>query len=264
MNAIELKLDDLYRGKATMIKDNKYFTTQQYIEPFIDRVDKMCQGNFIIKAQPANQISLTPQGDVNMEDIVFNRVWVQGILPGEFAYENHQQSINMLYALDTRKPLVKIFKNTLNMACLNMCVFNPEFINIQELNPQAAVDYNFVDFVMKLVDDTKVRLEALAKMSFDPEDLKVKLGHWIDRCIKSKYINNFGTIKLSETLPIEVYKQLLLEEKSPYFAKEGIVDGFQVYNAFTDIITNDKGKDIVNKFEKIYMISNLLKEENDQ
>ena len=260
MNAIDLKLDEIYRGKATMIKDNKYFSTQQYVEPFIDRVDKMCQGNFIVKVQPANQISLTPQGDVNTEDIVFNRVWIQGILPGEYAYENHQQSINMLYALDTRKPLVKIFKNTLNMACLNMCVFNPEHLNIQEIIPATAVDYNFVDYVMKLVDDTKVRLEELTKLSFDPEDLKEKMGYWIDKCIKSKYISNFGTIKLSETLPIEVYKSIVIDEKSPYFAKNGIVDGFTVYNAFTDILTNDKGKDIVNKFEKILLVNNLLKE----
>ena len=260
MNALELKLDEIYRGKATMIKDNKYFSTQQYVEPFIDKVDKMCQGNFIVKVQPANQISLTPQGDINTEDIVFNRVWIQGILPGEYAYENHQQSINMLYALDTRKPLVKIFKNTLNMACLNMCVFNPEHLNIQEIIPATAVDYNFVDYVMKLVDDTKVRLEELTKLSFDPEDLKEKMGYWIDKCIKSKYISNFGTIKLSETLPIEVYKSIVIDEKSPYFAKNGIVDGFTVYNAFTDILTNDKGKDIVNKFEKILLVNNLLKE----
>ena len=260
MNALELKLDEIYRGNATMIKDNKYFSTQQYVEPFIDRVDKMCQGNFIVKAQPANQISLTPQGDVNMEDIVFNRVWIQGILPGEYAYENHQQSINMLYALDTRKPLVKIFKNTLNMACLNMCVFNPEHLNIQEIAPATAVDYNFVDYVMKLVDDTKVRLEELTKLSFDPEDLKEKMGYWIDKCIKSKYTSNFGTIKLSETLPIEVYKSIVIDEKSPYFAKNGIVDGFTVYNAFTDILTNDKGRDIVNKFEKVLLVNNLLRE----
>lgn len=44
MNAIDLKLNDIYSGKATMIKDKKYFSTQQYIEPFIDRVDKLCQG----------------------------------------------------------------------------------------------------------------------------------------------------------------------------------------------------------------------------
>lgn len=263
MNAIDLNINDLYQGKATMIKDNKYFSTQQYIEPFIDRVDKLCQGNFIIKAQPANQISLTPQGDVNMEDIVFNRVWVQGVLPGEYAYENHQQSINMLYALDTRKPLVKIFKNTLNMACLNMCVFNPEFINIQELAPDAAINYSFTDYVLKLVDDTKIRLEALAKLAYDPEELKVRLGNWIDKCIKYKYTNNFGTIKLSETLPIEVYKNLLINDKSPYYRKDQMIDGFTIYNAFTDIITNDRGKDIVNKYEKIYMVSNLLEENND-
>ena len=261
MNAIDLNINDLYQGKATMIKDNKYFSTQQYIEPFIDRVDKLCQGNFIIKAQPANQISLTPRGDVNMEDIVFNRVWVQGVLPGEYAYENHQQSINMLYALDTRKPLVKIFKNTLNMACLNMCVFNPEHINIQELKPSEAINYSFVDVVMKLVDDTKVRLEALAKLSLDPEDLKEKLGFWIDKCIKVKYSNTFGTIKLPETLPIDVYKHTVLDTKSPYFCKNGLIDGFTLYNAFTDIITNDRGKDIVNKYEKIYMVSNLLFED---
>lgn len=262
MNAIELKLDDIYRGKATMIKDNKYFSTQQYVEPFIDRVDKMCQGNFIVKAQPANQISLTAQGDVDMEDIVFNRVWVQGILPGEYAYKNHQQSINMLYALDTRKPLVKLFKNTINCACLNLCVFSPEFLNVQELAPETAADYSFIDYVMKLVDDTKVRLEALAAMSFDPEDLKLKLGEWIDKCIKSKYTTNFGTIKLSETLPIEAYKSLVLAKDSPYFIKNGVTDGFTVYNAFTDLITNDKGKDIINKYEKILLVSNLLNSED--
>lgn len=260
MNAIDLNINDIYRGKATMIKDNKYFSTQQYVEPFIDRVDKICQGNFIVKAQPANQISLTPQGDVNMEDIVFNRVWIQGVLPGEYAYDNHQQSINMLYALDTRKPLVKIFKNTLNMACLNMCVFNAEHLNVQEIIPEAAVDYSFVEHVIQMADDTKVRLEELSKITYDFEELKNILGTWIDRCIKYKYINNFGTIKLPETLPIEVYKNIAMDEKSPYFAKNGLVDGFQLYNAFTDIITNDKGKDIVNKFEKIYMISNIIKD----
>lgn len=258
MNAIELKLNDIYQGKATMIKDNKFFSAQQYVEPFVDRVDKLCQGNFIVKAQPAKQISLTPQGDVNTEDIVFNRVWIQGLLPGEYAYKNHQQSINMLYALDTRKPLVKLFKNTVNCACLNLCVFSPEYLNVQELAPETAADYSFIDYVLKMVDDTKIRLETLAKMSFDPEDLKLKLGEWIDQCIRTKYATSFGTIKLSETLPIEAYKKVVLDKESPYFAKNGITDGFNVYNAFTDIITNDKGRDIVNKYEKVLMVSNLL------
>lgn len=259
MNAIELKLNEIYQGKATMIKENKYFSTQQYIEPFIDKVDKMCQGNFIVKAQPAKQISLTPQGDINMEDIVFNRVWVQAVLPGEYAFENHQQSISMLYALDTRKPLVKLFQNTLNMACLNLCVFSPKYLNVQELNPESAIDYNFIDYVIKLDDDTRIKLEALTQITYDKEDIKDKLGEWIDKCItKLKYVSNFGVIKLSETLPIEVYKHVVLDEKSPYFAKNGVTTGFNIYNAFTDIISNDKGRDIINKYEKCNLISQLL------
>lgn len=260
MNAIELKLEDIYRGKATMIKNNKYFTTQQYIEPFVDRVDKMCQGNFIVKALPAKQISLTPQGQIDTEDIVFNRVWVQGILPGEFAYENHQQSISMLYALDSRKPLVKLFKSVVNAACLNLCVFSPEYLNIQELQPEAAVDYSFIEHVLQMVDDTRVHLEALAKMSFTVDEIKDILGNWIDKCIKYKYTSTFGTIKLPETLPIDVYKSVTMDEKSPYYAKHGITDGFQVYNAFTDIICNKDTKDIINKYEKVKLVSDLFNE----
>ena len=57
-----------------------------------------------------------------------------------------------------------------------------------------------------------------------------------------------------------MYKSVVLDAKSSYFAKNGLLDGFTLYNAFTDLITNDKGKDIVNKFEKILLINNLLKD----
>lgn len=33
---------------------------------------------------------------------------------------------------------------------------------------------------------------------------------------------------------------------------------FDAYQAFTDIITHDKGRDIVNKFEKIYLVKDIL------
>lgn len=32
---------------------------------------------------------------------------------------------------------------------------------------------------------------------------------------------------------------------------------FDAYQAFTDIITHDKGRDIVNKFEKIYLVKDI-------
>ena len=35
------------------------------------------------------------------------------------------------------------------------------------------------------------------------------------------------------------------------------VDGFTVYNAFTDLITQDK-KDLVNKFEKTLLVKEIM------
>lgn len=257
MNALELTLDDLYKGKATMIKDCKYRTTQQYIEPFVERVAKFTN-EFIVKALPASQISLTPDGSILEGDIVYNRVWVQGVLPDEYAYDNHKQSINMLYALDTRKPLVKIFKNTVNMACLNMCVFDPEHLEIQELAPESPINYRFVDKVGEMADSTRMYLEKLSKMEISREEMFEQLGRMVDRCITTKFQSNFGTVKVPETLPIDAYKNVFYDAKSPYFTNEGGTTGFNLYNAFTDIITNDKGKDIVNKFEKIYTIAQIL------
>ena len=33
---------------------------------------------------------------------------------------------------------------------------------------------------------------------------------------------------------------------------------FDAYQAFTDIVTHDKGRDIVNKFEKTYLVAEVL------
>jgi hypothetical protein len=88
----------LMQGKATRIKDKEYFTTEAYVTPFIDRVSKMTD-NFIINAKPADQISLTKDGEINFDDVIYNRVWIQGVLPDEYAWDNHKRVISMIYAL---------------------------------------------------------------------------------------------------------------------------------------------------------------------
>ena len=140
---MELTLEQLLQGKATKIKDKEFFTTKAYVEPFLERMSKFTK-NFIINAKPADQVSLTPNGDINFEDVVFNRVWIQAILPDEYAYDNHKRVVSMLYALDSRKPVVKLYTGALNMACLNLCVFNPEALSVAELEPETAINYSFI------------------------------------------------------------------------------------------------------------------------
>ena len=257
MTALNLSIDELFEGNATLLKEKKFYSAKHYAEPFIDRISKVTD-NITIQAMSAPQTSLDENGEVNDEHKVFNRVWIQGILPDEYAYENHQQSINMLYALDTRKPVVKFFKNTVNMACLNMCVFNPEMMEIQELVPEESINYKGIDRIMQVTDESKVMLDKLKNTIFDRTELIDNLGLWVDDCITNKFDAGFGTVKLTETTPIAAYKEVVYNEKSPYYIKEGPIDGFTMYNAFTDIITHDK-RDIVNKFEKIYLVSKLMR-----
>ena len=45
------------------------------------------------------------------------------------------------------------------MACLNMCVFSPNMLQVRELEPETAMEYTFVNQVMEMTDNTKVMLE---------------------------------------------------------------------------------------------------------
>lgn len=252
-----LTTDELLKGKATMIKGKEYLSTEAYVTPFLERMSKFTN-EFIVQAKLSDQMSITKKEDLNLEDTVFNRVWIQAVLPGEYAYDNHVQSVSMLYALDTRKPIVKIFKNTINQACLNMCVFSPEHLEVQEIQPESCINYKFVENVMKMADFTKTMLEQLSKIEYNKETIYTNLGEWIDNCINSKYDNGFGKVKLSESTPVSAYKSLFYDKDSPYYSKDNIVDGFTVYNSFTDLISNDKGKDIVNKFEKTYLVGKIM------
>lgn len=254
---MEVTLEQVMLGMPTKIKDKEYFETKAYIEPFLERMSKYTD-NFTIQVRPADQISLNKDGGVNFENIVYNRVWIEALLPDEYAYEGHQQSVSLLYALDTRKPLYKIFKNTVRMACLNMCVFSPEHLQVSELEPETAMNYSFVNQVMELTDNTKLMLEKLSNTYIKRSEITDRLGQWVDNSLEASFNSGFGKVQLADSTAISAYKALVKDEKSDYYTKEGDICMFDAYNAFTDIITHDKGRDIVNKFEKIWLVKQIM------
>ena len=254
---MELTLPQLLQGKATKIKDKEYYTTEQYITPFLEKMSKYTN-EFIIQAKPADQISLTHNGDVNFEDIIYNRVNIEAVLPSEYCFEGHKQVVGFVYALDTRKPVVKEYMGGLRTACLNLCTFNPSALYVQELEPERAINYSFLNNCIEMVDNMGLKLKQLSEMEFSREQMYNELGMQIDRCINYKFHSDFGAIKLPESLPIEAYKNLFYNEKSDYFTKGDSVSGFDVYQAFTDIICNGKNKDLVNRFEKTLLVSRIL------
>ena len=90
-------------------------------------------------------------------------------MPDELEIDDHKTAVNLLYALDTRTPVVKVFKNTLNMACLNMCVFNPDFLQVTEILPTTKFNITFIDEIMNKTDQT-VRILKKMKNTFLSHD----------------------------------------------------------------------------------------------
>ena len=227
--------------------------------PFIQRMAEYTD-DFRIQAIPAGQISLTPSGEMNMEDMVYNRMWIQAVMPDAAGYDNHDRVIGMVYGLDTRKPVVKFYVGGLNRACTNLCIFSPSFLHIQELEPQIAINFKPIEYLLKQTDDVKATLERFAntEIPYDQQIINENLGQWIRNTMSKQFNNNFGKVKVATSTAIDAFKLLYEDKDSPYYVNPGnSTDLFNVYNAFTQCVTDDK-RDIINKAEKTLLISNII------
>lgn len=246
-------INDLYKGKETIIKNKEFFATKMYVEPFIDRMSKYTK-DFRIQAVIPEQITKTK----DTGDVTYNRVLIQAVLPEENNIENHEEVIGFLYGIDVKKPVVKIYRGHLNSACTNLCVFNPEWLNIQELIPGDPINFNPIEELLSKPNSFKVNIEKLKRTFLDRNERKRLLGEWVDYSLRGSEDYGFGKVKITQTTPIDAYKSLFIDQESEYYVPEGYDPTlFDVYNAFTQIITDDK-KDIMNKFEKTMIVNKLL------
>lgn len=257
---MDIQLEQLLKGKQTRIKDKEYFETEAYVNPFLERMSKITS-DFKVKVELPDQVTLTKEGDVNLEDITYNRVWIQAVLPEQYDVDNHQDVIGMVYGLDTRKPIVKFYRGGLNRACTNLCVFNPDYLDVQELQPESAIDYRPLDSLINKANEIKVFLEKLHGITFprDNQFINEQLGMWIRNCLNIPYHNGINNVKLATSTAIDAYKLLFEKDSSEYYVPvTSNTDMFNVYNAFTELISNDKDKDIMNKCEKTLLLKNIL------
>ena len=256
---MEITIDELLAGKGTRIKNNEYFPTAGYVEPFLERMSKFTN-DFRVQVKLPDQITLTNEGNINKDDVTYNRVWIQAVLPDEYCFENHQEVIGMVYGLDVRKPIYKIYKGGLNMACTNLCIFNPDFLDIQEIEPETAVNFRSLERLMEQTDDMRIRLNNLfnTEIPYIETDIDQMLGKWVRNTIDQSYDKGFGKVKLATSTAIDAYKLLYCKKDSPYYVEPGqSTNMFNVYNAFTQLITDDD-RDIVNKAEKTLLLQNIL------
>jgi len=251
--SMEITLPKLLEGKPTIIKNKKYFATKEYVNPFLDTMSKFTD-NFIVRVQTPDQITTT-DGE---EDLTFNRVWIQAVLPEKYTIDNHDEVYGLIYGLDVRQPIYKVYRGMLNRACTNLCVFDPAWLQVCELTPGEYFTYS-IKSLMEQVSRFENKLSYM-KSTYLPCELEERhqmLGRHIEKAMLEEYRTIAGKVKIASSVVIKAYEDVYHDTSSQYYVKDGLSTIFNYYNAFTEIIRDD-ARDIMNKFEKTMLVNSLL------
>lgn len=257
---MEVTIGKLLEGKSTVIKENEYLETKEYVTPFIELMKKFTN-DFSIQVQLPSQLTITD----SKEDITYNRVWVQAIMPEKCNKAGFAETYNLIYALDIKKPIYKIFKAYKDRKSSNLFVFNSMWVTTYDLKPKE----NFIEFdetvknLMQLTDDSEIRFNKMNKefLSSDPEDRQQKLGELIEDSMLFEITNKVGKIKIAPTMVLKAYQNVYLDSSSKNYVPENEkCSVFNYVDAFSSLITEDD-KDIVNRFEKNLLIYNMFTKE---
>ena len=251
---MDVTIQELLKGKPTIIKNKEFYQTRNYVEPFIERMSAITD-DFRIQVKVPEQMTYSKDA----QDLTYNRVLIQAVLPQDHSIDGHDEVIGFLYGLDVKRPVVKIYRGYLNQACTNLTVFNPQWIDVQELIPGDPINYNAVKMLMEQTNDFALRVKKMKETTLDRKNQTNYLGEWVDYALRENQDYGFGKVKIAVSTPVDAYKQLFIDQDSEYYIPEGLDPTlFDVYNSFTQIVTDDK-KDLMNKFEKTMIINRLLK-----
>ena len=256
-------LTQLLKGKATKIKDKEFLPTEGYVTPFLERMNNIPGTTFRCHAELPKQITITTAEELNsIEDITYNRVWIEAILPESYIEDNHSRVAGMVYGIDTRVPIVKFYTGGENRACTNLTVFDPTDLQVQALEPKKAINFGSLDYILSKTSTMGAFLHTLHSIEFDCsiDNIHKSLGYWLDNSIELCYNTGLSKASIAASTIISAYKMLFKSTKSPYYIdtnKQASTDMFTVYNAFTDILTH-KDKDLFSKVDKILLLKNIL------
>ena len=252
---MEITKELLFEGKSTIIKNKNYLSTKEYVEPFFDEMSKFTD-DFIIRVQTPNQMTLS--GD--NKDITFNRVWIQALMPEDHAINNHRECYHLIYGLDVKKPVYKVARGYVNMACANLCIFNPQWLSVQELEPEKSFVYS-IQNLMKMTSDFESRITKMKNIFLSPEveNRQKLLGSMIEKSLLYEYSNQAGKVKLSPAMVVKAYENVYINTDSPYYIKDTEeCSVFNYYNAFTELIKDATKKDLMTGYEKTLLVGQLF------
>lgn len=249
---MQITLNELLKGKATIIKNKTYLSTDKYVGPFIKIMSDYTK-DFKIYVKEPDQMTI--DGETHT---TYNKVLIQAILSKKS--DDYTETICFCYSLDSKKPVAKIYKCYYDKKNNNICAFNESWQSVQKIEPESTLNYSYVKTLLSLTDDVYTNLSKLDSTDVAKKDLTKYLGEWVDKSLTLEILSDFGKVKLSHSNAIDVYKMLVLDRNSERFINNEM-SKLNIYEAFLQTITDDS-KDLINKFEKIMLINKIINNDN--
>ena len=243
-------LQTVLEGMAISIKGKSYLSASSYVTPFIERLEPY-NVEFKCQVKVPDQIPII---EGSKQATSFIRVSITAIFPKSGEY---RRAITMAYALDLRIPVVKFYVGILDNNN-NFIAFDKEAMSIQKLEPDTPINYSVVQHLLERTDNISTLLDSIKKAYLDRDLFCKYLGEWIDFVLDKTCIGEYGNVKLSSSAPIDVYKMIIKDPDSEfYIPNEKQISVYDVYSAFLSLIRDDD-RDIINRFEKTWLVNRLL------
>ena len=241
---MEITLSKLLEGKPTIIKGKEFLSTKDYVQKFIDEMSKFTD-KFIVNVQEPTQLVVSTDGATT-----YNKVWIQAIMPNKIGDFN--EIYHFVYGLDIRTPVYKVFRS------YGPCAFNTEWLTINKIEGDNLPTYSIKD-LMEYTNDVELKVKKMQTTFLNSDERHSLLGKLIEKAMFYEFNHVGGKAKLSTAMVIKAFESVYMDSSSDHYVgdkEESSV--WNYYSAFTDLIKEDK--DIINNFEKNYLVYLLFNE----
>lgn len=247
-----MQLEDLMSSEIFLKEGSamNFLSPKEYITPFMDEVSKLTS-NFRVEA--ISPVSLL-EHDSEVRYDSYGRFKIEAIMPSSFDVAESESTIGLIVALDTAKPIMKIYHGKNVKACLNMTIFNPDFVYSQEMTGNAKSVYSkaheYVQGMQASLDEYAKRVTELQQDTYKDNALLQLHGRLVQGALKQP--------KLGHTVVIQGMKELL-NNKSVYYAKGNETSAWNYYNSITEFLGKS---DILDRPTKTLLLSDLFLRKN--
>lgn len=245
---MEKQLEEILTSKI-YVKENgalSFLSPNEYLKPFIDIVSPKAQ-SWEVKTSEAVV-------NKNTEDEVLNisypRVVVEARLGGSIP--GFESVIGLIYALNTQRPIMKIYSGQNVSACTNLTIFNSEFLFQQDLLGNYREVYSkakdFYDHKVEEIVEFEEVYTRLNNTQLTRQQLNDKMG---DMLLKSPR-TRLGTT------PIVQAAKMLMDSSSAYSVYKGNSFQCSEWNIFNAVTQALGSSDITERPTKTVSLAKLF------